>query len=159
MKQLKKWKSKSNKKGFTLIEIIVVLVILAILAAATVPAMIGFVNDARGKAFVAEARVGVVAAQAVVTECLAAGGRLSTGTAGAIVYLGDTTATTVVSTNTFKNMVSDVTGYTSSYMPFSGIKIDAATSRVTDIVYQPNGTAAGTIKITISKGTTTVEKN
>ena len=35
-----------NKKGFTLVEIIVVLVILAILAAAAIPTMLGFVNDA-----------------------------------------------------------------------------------------------------------------
>lgn len=34
-----------NKKGFTLIEIIVVLVILAILAAAAIPTMLGFVNS------------------------------------------------------------------------------------------------------------------
>lgn len=46
----------SEKNGFTLVEIIVVLVILAILAAFTIPTMLGFVNDARGKAYIAEAR-------------------------------------------------------------------------------------------------------
>ena len=45
------WKKmKKNRKGFTLVEIIVVLVILAILAAFTIPAMLGFVNDAKKKA-------------------------------------------------------------------------------------------------------------
>lgn len=57
-----------NKKGFTLIEIIVVLVILAILAAALIPSMIGFVNDARGKAIVAEARTVYIAGQSIATE-------------------------------------------------------------------------------------------
>lgn len=51
--------------GFTLVELIVVLVILAILAAFTIPAMLGFVEDARGKAAIAEAREVYVAAQAV----------------------------------------------------------------------------------------------
>ncbi|MBC3804439.1 prepilin-type N-terminal cleavage/methylation domain-containing protein [Acetobacterium fimetarium] len=59
---------RKDKKGFTLVEIIVVLVILAILAAFTIPAMLGFVNDARGKAYIAEAREVYVAAQATATE-------------------------------------------------------------------------------------------
>lgn len=49
-------KLKKNQKGFTLVELIVVLVILAILAAFTIPAMLGFVDDARGKATIAQAR-------------------------------------------------------------------------------------------------------
>lgn len=53
---------------FTLVEIIVVLVILAILAAFTIPTMLGFVNDARGKAMIAEAREVYVAAQSTATE-------------------------------------------------------------------------------------------
>lgn len=57
-----------GKKGFTLVEIIVVLVILAILAAFTIPTMLGFVADAKGKAYIAEAREVYVAAQAVATE-------------------------------------------------------------------------------------------
>jgi len=62
--------SKSNRReqGFTLVEIIVVLVILAILAAFTIPTMLGFVEDAKGKAYIAEAREVYVAAQAVTTE-------------------------------------------------------------------------------------------
>ena len=57
-----------NQKGFTLVEIIVVLVILAVLAAFTIPTMLGFVADAKGKAYIAEAREVYVAAQAVATE-------------------------------------------------------------------------------------------
>lgn len=58
----------SGKKGFTLVEIIVVLVVLAILAAFTIPTMLGFVSDAKGKAYIAEAREVYVAAQAVASE-------------------------------------------------------------------------------------------
>jgi len=50
----RRWRQ--DRRGFTLVEIIVVLVILAILAAFTIPAMLGFVNEARGKRFLAEAR-------------------------------------------------------------------------------------------------------
>lgn len=56
------------EKGFTLVEIIVVLVVLAILAAFTIPTMLGFIADAKGKAYIAEAREVYVAAQAVATE-------------------------------------------------------------------------------------------
>lgn len=59
------------EQGFTLVEIIVVLVVLAILAAFTIPTMLGFVQDAKGKAYIAEAREVYVAAQAVATEYIA----------------------------------------------------------------------------------------
>lgn len=64
-------KLRQNKKGFTLVEIIVVLVILAILAAITIPTMLGFVNDARNKALVNEARTAYVAAQSIASETYA----------------------------------------------------------------------------------------
>lgn len=44
-----------NKKGFTLVEIIVVLVILAILAAIAVPSVIGYVNEAKESRYIQEA--------------------------------------------------------------------------------------------------------
>lgn len=53
---IKKLQKRSNKKGFTLVEIIVVLVILAILAAIAVPAVLGYVNDARDSQYIQEAR-------------------------------------------------------------------------------------------------------
>lgn len=71
MKKLKK-----NQKGFTLVEIIVVLVILAILAAAAVPTMLGYVDDAKKKTELANARTSFVAAQSIVTEKFA----MATGT-------------------------------------------------------------------------------
>jgi prepilin-type N-terminal cleavage/methylation domain-containing protein len=57
-----------NKKGFTLVEIIVVLVIIGILVAAVVPSMLGFVEEARGRAFALDARNGMIAAQVALTE-------------------------------------------------------------------------------------------
>ena len=43
-----------NKKGFTLVELIVVLVILAILAALLVPALTGYIDKAREQSLISE---------------------------------------------------------------------------------------------------------
>lgn len=59
---------KNNKKGFTLVELIVVLVILAILAALLIPALTGYIDKARKKQIVAETRQVVMAAQTLVDE-------------------------------------------------------------------------------------------
>lgn len=87
---------RKNRKGFTLVEIIVVLVILAILAAFTIPTMLGFVGDARGKAYIAEAREVYVAAQSTATEYSAKLGltdsQLSTALASTAVLKEKTTA-------------------------------------------------------------------
>lgn len=59
---------KKNKKGFTLVEVIVVLVILAILAAILVPAMIGWINKANEKTAVVEGRNVLLALQTVASD-------------------------------------------------------------------------------------------
>ena len=61
-------KAKENKKGFTLVELIVVLVILAVLAAILVPALLGWIDKAKEKQYVLEARNITLAAQAVAVE-------------------------------------------------------------------------------------------
>lgn len=55
---------KKNNKGFTLVELIVVLVILAILAAILVPALLGYIDSARNKQTLLNARSAMTAAQA-----------------------------------------------------------------------------------------------
>ncbi len=55
---------KGNNKGFTLVELIVVLVILAILAAILVPALLGYIDSARNKQTLLNARSAMTAAQA-----------------------------------------------------------------------------------------------
>ena len=64
---------KNNKKGFTLVELIVVLVILAILAALLVPALTGYIDRAKKKQVVAETRQAVMAAQTMADENYADG--------------------------------------------------------------------------------------
>ncbi|WP_148410781.1 type II secretion system protein [Murimonas intestini] len=61
-------KARENKKGFTLVELIVVLVILAILAAILVPALLGWIDKAKEKQIVLNARTAYLAAQTLASE-------------------------------------------------------------------------------------------
>ncbi len=62
-------KRKTNKdKGFTLVELIVVLVILAILAAILVPALLGYIDRAREKQYVLNAKSALTATQAELSS-------------------------------------------------------------------------------------------
>lgn len=62
------FKKLKEKKGFTLVELIVVLVILAILAALLIPALTGYIDRAKRKSIVAETRQVVMAAQTMADE-------------------------------------------------------------------------------------------
>ena len=64
-------KAREEKKGFTLVELIVVLVILAILAAILVPALLGWIDKAKEKQYVLDARSVYMAAQALTSEAYA----------------------------------------------------------------------------------------
>lgn len=61
-------KAKENKKGFTLVELIVVLVILAILIALLVPALTGYIDKANKRKIETEARNALMACQTLATE-------------------------------------------------------------------------------------------
>ena len=67
MKSIKELR-KNNKKGFTLVELIVVLVILAILAALLIPTLTGYIDKAKEKDVIAQTRQAVMAAQTLVDE-------------------------------------------------------------------------------------------
>lgn len=62
------FKKLKNKKGFTLVELIVVLVILAILAALLVPALTGYIDKANQEKVISETRQVTMAAQSVLSE-------------------------------------------------------------------------------------------
>ncbi len=62
---------KNDKKGFTLVELIVVLVILAILAALLIPALTGYIDKAKERQIIAETRQAVMAAQTLADEIYA----------------------------------------------------------------------------------------
>ena len=58
------FKKLKDKKGFTLVELIVVLVILAILAALLIPALTGYIDKAREQSLISEGSMVLTAAQA-----------------------------------------------------------------------------------------------
>jgi prepilin-type N-terminal cleavage/methylation domain-containing protein len=69
----KQMESRGGHKGFTLVEVIVVLVILAILAAIAIPALTGYIDKAEEKKWIAQARNGMAAMRAVISEGYADG--------------------------------------------------------------------------------------
>lgn len=66
-------KKKKNRKGFSLVELIVVLVIMAILAAALVPTLIGYIKQTKQSNAKNEAAAVVSAAQTVASSAFASG--------------------------------------------------------------------------------------
>ena len=86
-----------NKKGFTLVELIVVLVILAILAALLIPALTGYIDKANEEKVVATTRMVVMAAQTEASEKygLKAAGQLNNGNNITVSYDGTTASNAV----------------------------------------------------------------
>ncbi|MEG0979921.1 MAG: prepilin-type N-terminal cleavage/methylation domain-containing protein [Oscillospiraceae bacterium] len=64
---------KKDKKGFTLIEIVIVLVIIAILAAMLIPSMMGWIDDSKQKSLISEANSVKTAVEAEVVIAYANG--------------------------------------------------------------------------------------
>ena len=88
---------KNNKKGFTLVELIVVLVILAILAALLIPALTGYIDKAKQKDIIAKTRQVVMATQTLADEAYAQNTTVDatwvTNNSAAILKLAEVTGT------------------------------------------------------------------
>ena len=99
----KLWNKKNDKKGFTLVELIVVLIILAILAALLIPALTGYIDKAKNKQIIAETRQAVMAAQTLLDEVYAQGGgaALAVPDMDAIKELGEIEGTITLTTSDY----------------------------------------------------------
>jgi prepilin-type N-terminal cleavage/methylation domain-containing protein len=103
-----------DRKGFTLVEVIVVLVILAILAAIAIPALTGYIDKAKDKKYIADARNAMAAVRAVISEAYAEGDITANATAAAILTSGTALHTNkkYFSVQTLSNaMTKDSNGY------------------------------------------------
>ena len=80
MKFFRKMYQKSKEqKGFTLVEMIVVLVIIAILAAITIPALLKYIDKAKDKQIIINARTAYLAAETAASEAYAANKTVASG--------------------------------------------------------------------------------
>ena len=129
MKALMKSRKKKNNKGFTLVELIVVLVILAILAAILVPALLGYIDRAKGQQTVLNARAVYTAAQAELTSMYA--------------KTSDTTEVPTLSTADQKRIkeTADVGNSENKATVLIGVAGTSghAAFTVSEVVYQENG--------------------
>jgi type IV pilus assembly protein PilA len=94
---------KTGKKGFTLVELIVVIVILAILAAIAIPAMTGYIAQAKTNSAETTASIALNAAQTLATEAYGKTGNVVTvaklPSTGNTVTIPPSTASTTAQTN------------------------------------------------------------
>lgn len=121
---LSKIRALKEKKGFTLVELIVVLVILAILAALLIPALTGYIDKARKESIVAETRQVVMAAQTEISEAYGQG--VATVSWAASNTASDPTLSKIAELAELKKD------------NIKSVSYDAA-GKVTEVVYQNNG--------------------
>lgn len=107
-----------NKKGFTLVELIVVLVILAILAALLVPALTGYIDKAKEQSITAECRMTVMAAQTKIDELY------GTAAVGSTINKAVTLSTTDNTPSSFAKDTGTFTLAVSEIAALSEIKYD-----------------------------------
>ena len=115
---------KNSKKGFTLVEVIVVLVILAILAALLIPSMTKWIDKAKDKSILVEARSALLAAQTIASE-----------------NYGKGVTTWATTDSTAAQTLSGMTG------TITEVTLDSATGQVTKLIY-----TKGTTSVTYSNG-------
>lgn len=130
-----------NKKGFTLVELIVVLVILAILIALLVPALTGYIDKAKKRGVETEARNALIAAQTEIDEVY------RDMSEGAFTTTDDYAA---IKANAKK--LSEVPGNITTI-------VAGGDAKITSLIYTNNGyTASYTFNTTTNKGTWSVDK-
>lgn len=137
-------KKKKNRKGFSLVELIVVLVIMAILAAALVPTLVGYIKQTRQSNAKNEAASCVSAAQTIASSAFAAGTYTGNGSGNTVTltFTGDvaTTSDGAKMLNEIESL-AEVKGGTVIAVTIGGSASTAGEAKVVDLVYDDGTTA------------------
>lgn len=134
------YKKSKEQKGFTLVEMIVVLVIIAILAAITIPALLKYIDKAREKQVVIDARTAYLAAETAVSEAYASSNSVST-----FDFDNDDKTTE----SGIKKNASELAGITKTYT----CKVTINDNKITKIEYTDTaGKKKATMDLTSSTG-------
>lgn len=139
-------KKKKNRKGFSLVELIVVLVIMAILAAALVPTLIGYIKQTRESNAKNEASMVVQAAQTISSGAFASADGTYKVNGVDISLTADIDADSAKFITATKYL-SEVKGVITS------IDVDSDTYKVNEIVY----TTENKVQVTYTNGTYSCE--
>ncbi len=140
IKKLKEMRK--NKKGFTLIEIIVVVVILAVLMAVAVPSVLKYMNEADDAKYMSAARGAYISAQSELVKAFTDGDAATT----------TTTAYAAAADEVNKGLTNSDNTYVTSIVA-NGIGGDGDPSSITSytVVFQGGKTATltpnGSVKI------------
>lgn len=102
-------KKKKNRKGFSLVELIVVLVIMAILAAALIPSLMGYIRKTKEQNVQSECQAAVQAAQTIESGIFASSDGHYKFTMG-----GDHDVTDITSANAEIKALAEVPGTVSN---------------------------------------------
>lgn len=108
------YQKSKEQKGFTLVEMIVVLVIIAILAAITIPALLKYIDKAKDKQLVVNARTAYLAAETAASEAYAANVTMP----ASIIFDKDGSAsptTTDAKIKAVEKNASELTGMTNTF--------------------------------------------
>lgn len=155
-------KKNKNRKGFSLVELIVVLVIMAILAAALVPSLMGYIKKTKQQNVNSEAQSVVQAAQTIASGAYAsADGKYTVD--GYSTAIDFSTITGGEGVN--KGVSGDTTDYVKATEKLAEVPTDAVTTitlnddgRVTKVVYtRSNCTVTYQLDSTTLVGKYTVE--
>lgn len=125
---------KKDKKGFTLVEMIVVIVIIGILLAILVPGMFKYIQKAKDKQIMVDARTACLDIQMAAQELYAGNGINGTDVVGAIPqtasYQNETPVSITKDGKTIKSTISIPTGGV-----VTNVIIEATTGKVTGLTY------------------------
>lgn len=148
-------KKKKNRKGFSLVELIVVLVIMAILAAALIPSLIGYISKTKEQNVQSECQQAVTAAQTIASGLYAsADGKYTFSPAGGgdSITVDDSTTKNIVTTmGNAKDAVKKL-----AEVPGTVVTIEVSNDGlVTKLVYAEGDGATGKKQCTYTRANAT----